>query len=543
MGAQTTTGLFDKLQVFSFDTFIFATRLTPAKAEFSPPLDTSLIAAIVADYMIDNKTPSVDELSSLRRILAELASQAEQDEDTLSYQLSNAIQFSTTEDTTSINATDIFSVYADGSESVAYTATTSDASSSSNSSAQSFSTPLGFLQAAFPHLPVSRLKSALGSAQDAEEIDMEAVVEGIMATEFVKELEERGIEDEEADFQPIEWETVTVKKSKRKQKPGKTITFGDVRQKQYAHASSSAPSSPRLAAPDPWTQVSSVAAHLSTLLPLRPPSYFQSLFHSPKHSSPSVALRSALSTIATGCSSMSPTGLSPEDAQSVFSIFDIITSDESILPLTDIDRQQLMSDIQLALMACLAAKSSRESAASASLEILALLRELDTNEVDWGVYHSPAPKSAGPTGKAFKSKHALTLPLGPPSPPKVRQKSASAPSPSPLSPRIGGNVDAWKTIPVTVRQSQASQHANFIPAYAPPALNKKGKPIKKAVGIVNGDDKKDVLDPRWHRRRAGVLMEKRREALMEASRAWQRGNAKTRGGEVAFVFAERDIVD
>ena len=34
-------------------------------------------------------------------------------------------------------------------------------------------------------------------------------------------------------------------------------------------------------------------------------------------------------------------------------------------------------------------------------------------------------------------------------------------------------------------------------------------------------------------------MRKRDEALREAARMWQRGNSKSRGGEVAFYFAER----
>lgn len=37
----------------------------------------------------------------------------------------------------------------------------------------------------------------------------------------------------------------------------------------------------------------------------------------------------------------------------------------------------------------------------------------------------------------------------------------------------------------------------------------------------------------------GESMRKRDELLLEASKMWQKGNKKTRGGEVAFYFAER----
>jgi hypothetical protein len=42
-----------------------------------------------------------------------------------------------------------------------------------------------------------------------------------------------------------------------------------------------------------------------------------------------------------------------------------------------------------------------------------------------------------------------------------------------------------------------------------------------------------------YRRRVGESMRKRDELLREAARMWQRGSKKTRGGEVAFYFAER----
>ena len=67
------------------------------------------------------------------------------------------------------------------------------------SSVASFSSPLGFLQAAFPHTPSARLRAALEDAgceraEDAEEVDILGVIEALLTAEFVKDLEERGLD-------------------------------------------------------------------------------------------------------------------------------------------------------------------------------------------------------------------------------------------------------------------------------------------------------------------------------------------------------------
>lgn len=484
---------------------------------------------MVADYVTDDRECSVQELQQLRAMLSELAAQAEKDETSLASQITHDLYISPTDDTTSNDGHDIFS--ANEGASIPCTATTSRCSGS-DTSLQPFDSPLGFLQTAFPHLPTSRLRSALGSSEDADEIDMEAVVESIMATEFVKELEERGLDDEvEPPVQP--WET--VRKRPKKKVKGKTITLGDIRQQQHT-CSSFASQSPRV---DPWTQFSSVASHLSDLLPSHPPSYFLSLFHSPEYPSPADALRSGLASM------KSPSQLSPEyETRLAVNLFAMLTSDETLSELPDVDNERMRDDVNLAVRATLAARPGSEDAADVALDLIDLLRGLESDMLDWTVYHSPVPPSPStfPSGGDPREVDARrTLPTGPPSPPRVPIRRATT-----ESPRSGGSssssstAQAWQTIPVISRGPLVNPHAEFIPAYNPSAKIGKGRHPRKASTLKN-ERKLDVLDPQWHRhkRRAGELMEASKEALMEASRAWQRGSAKTRGGEVALTYAER----
>lgn len=476
--------------------------LSSTKSEFSPPLDTSLIAAIVADYVNDSSgDPSPDQLQSLRRILAELAAQAEQDEDPLVDDFAQ-LQLSGSDDTTS--TTDLFSP-----DPSIHTANTSNASSLSQ---QSFSSPLGFLQAAFPHLPVSRLKSALGSAQDEDEVDMESIVNDIMSSELVKELEERGLEEEEVP--EAEWETAQPAKKAKKRKGGKTFTLVDVRQRQHAQPATSS----RPAAPDPWTQLSSVAAHLETLLPSHSASYFQSLFHSPNYSSPSDALRAALTSMSASSSSSSE--LRPDETQSLFSMFDLIRESPAYVSLTDVDREQMLDDAQLALRAT-------QGNADTAIDLVWLLRELESGDVNWAVYHSPASPVTpfSTTASNMKSKHSVRLPNGPPAvqPPRLKNRAMTAPAAPTAPPPPPPN--AWKTIPVAPKRGP-NPHADFIPAYK--------SSTKPQISATLGKKAAD-----GHEHRANELLAQQREALREASRAWQRGNSHSRGGEVAMYFAER----
>jgi hypothetical protein len=79
-----------------------------------------------------------------------------------------------------------------------------------------------------------------------------------------------------------------------------------------------------------------------------------------------------------------------------------------------------------------------------------------------------------------------------------------------------------------------------IPAYT---RDVNGIKVRGAGNVYGKGGKGDVGELgqglQEHRRRVGESMRKRDELLQEASRLWQKGNKKTRGGEVAFYFAER----
>lgn len=512
----------------------------PAQAEFSPPLDSSLIAAIIADY--DISTSSTDELQALREVLSQLADQAEKelvDEDILSEQFSNVhmSSYSITDDTTSSH--DVFSPHISPQSSHTAASSTSDASSQ-----HSFSSPLGFLQAAFPHVPTAKLRSALSNADDADSVDMESVVEGLLSSEFVRELEERGLDGlEDAGVEEEAWMIADgpgkrkkvnpspMKVAKKGKKRGPTFTFGDVRQKQLERSS---PSSPRTAAPDPWTQLSSVASYLSTLLPTHSASYFSSAFHSPEYSSPAKALRAVLhNVISTPSSSSTPD--SEDDLRSahtamLFTMFDVLRASPEYLGLNAEERDQMMEDGELALQAT-------HGQPDRAIDIVWLLRDLErdstSGEFSWGVYHYPAPVRPPPVpnvGTTARNK----LPTGPPPvapPPRGRGvtpgqsgKRDSTPSPS---------QNAWKTIP---QRQPAGPHplAASIPAY-----RKKVRGAGNGLGKGGKGDVGELSARSDHSGRIHELAARRREMLRQAGRAWQKGSAKTRGGEVAFYYAER----
>ncbi|KAH9943824.1 hypothetical protein B0H21DRAFT_747733 [Amylocystis lapponica] len=519
-----------------------STLLDILEAEFSPPLDTSLIAAIVADYVSDSSphasSSSSDEIQTLRAVFAELAAQAEQellDEDALSEQFSNAniSPNSITDETT--DSHDFFSEYT-------LTSNTPTSSTSDSSSQHSFSSPLGFLQAAFPHIPNAKLRSALSVVGDSEDVDMASVVETLLTSEYVRELEERGLDalddaDIPADLS-AQWQTVEGKKKKasgitpksaKKNKRGTTIALADIRQQHHVRPTGTGT---RAAAPDPWTQLSSVASYLATLIPTHSASYFQSVFHSPEHTTPAKALRAALSSI----SPDPDPDPAPGDSMMLFSMFEILSAGPTYVTLNSEERAQLLADAQLALRAT-------HGRPDPALDIVTLLRELDTDstsgEFAWGVYHNLAPVPASPTTPA----RVLRLPTGPPPVQPPPRTPSCSPVRSTFSRRASESPDAWKTVPQ--RPSPHGPHplAEFIPAYSPAGA-------RRARGAGNGLGKGGMGDvgELWrssmdggggHVGRARALMDRRREALREAGRAWQKGSSKTRGGEVALFFAER----
>lgn len=464
-------------------------------------------------------SPSPQQVDDLRTTLCELAAQA--DESQLS-EFSDLQLFAPTDETSS--TPDFYH---------GNTTTTSSGSDSSGSSQHSFSSPVGFLQAAFPHIPTKTLTAAFANAEkDEGNVDMWGVIAGILSEESIRELEERGLdglnEDDElasALHDEITWEIVASKKKsgvsaqagKRKNTRGNKITIVDIRQQQHLPAKNES----RVSAPDPWTQLSSLSAYLATLVPSHPPSFFQSYFHSPCYATPYAAICAALRDT---CKARS---ISEEHTPIFLDLSEILLQDYDLLDSEQRDR--FVSDVELSVRAT-------EGRGDDAFDLVKLLRDLDSDSgsghLEMGVYHL-LPQS--PTKGAMRN--GATLPMGPPPiqppppPAKVKLK------PPPLSQKRKPSPFQWQAIPerkvVDYGPQQLAQH---IPAYN---RDVNGMKVRGSGNGFGKGRKGDVGELGESQRKMTESMRKRAEALQEASRMWQRGNSKTRGGEVAFYYAEK----
>ena len=477
-----------------------------------------LLAEIESDDDGNRLSPSSRQIQDLRTTLGELAAQTDQQ---LCQGLRNSGRSLTpTEETSS--TVDFY-----GGEA------STTCSTSSESSRHPFSSPLGFLQAVLPHIPTTKLRSALSAANtcDGEEVDMWEVVAGILTDESVRELEERGLDglDEGEDSENVirnretSWETVETKKKpratsqagRRKNNRGVKVTLVDIRQRQHTRNNMNYPQiSP---APDPWTQLSSLSDYIATLLPPHPATFFLSFFHSPKHDTPYHALCSALTSI---CKTKS----TPSDEHNpvLFALLDILLP--SYESLDSEQRSRLISDTQLSL-------SATGGHSDAVLDLIHLLRDLDSDSasgyLEIGVYHLP------PQSLATKTK----LPVGPPliQPPPLSKIKSKSPSPSPASQKP--SPFQWQAVPQR-KSPNNSPHplAQHIPAYV---RDVNGIKVRGSGNGLGKGGKGDVGELSEYRRRMYESMRKRDELLREATKMWQKGTAKTRGGEIALYYADR----
>ncbi|KAJ3995474.1 hypothetical protein F5050DRAFT_1767168 [Lentinula boryana] len=493
------------------------------QAKFCPPLDSSLVAAILLDIE-SNVEPSKDQIDALHITLSELASQAD------------VLQL--VEDLSDVGVTDDIST----------PSFTHDETSTSNSgseiSQQPFDTPFGFLQAAFPELQRHQIDRVLLDIKlDDEGFDMWDIVCRILSEELISELEERGLDsldDGQGYLAENEsgWETVGKKarssdNERRKKKQGNgrhKVALVDVRQQHHAklYDYTSPKRSRSLPAPDPWTQISSLSTHLATLLPSYPPSFFTSYFHSPKYSTPYAALVEGLREITKTRST------NIENAPLIISLLDIL------LPLyDDLDpeqRSRLVSDTELSLIAT-------HGRADEALDLVQLLRELDqdssSGHLEMGIYHQrvetrlPSDIRTSEISSTSDSSRKRQLPSGPPDIPPPPSLQTNDPMP-----RSGIKPSPYQWQSVPKRKTRKTPHplAPYIPAYS---RDVNGNKVRGSGNGFGKGGKGDVGELGDYRRRIGNSMRKRDEMLREASRMWQKGNAKTRGGEVALYFAER----
>ena len=404
----------------------------------------------------------------------------------------------------------------------------------------SFSSPLGFLQAALPEISTARLNQAL---EDAEKggVEMWDIISNILTEESIREMEERGLEglDDEGSSSPKipdynDWETVErrknspVKRGKRKAKPPK-IALADIRQQhvQPHHLARNnvlntkhPPKHPPApgSAVDPWTQISSMSEYVATLLPQYPASTFQSFFHSPKYATSYDALRAALMSICKYPSSDSLTHTSV-----LFNLLDIIMPEYE--ESEDVHRSRIISDVELAV-------EVTQGKGDEALDLVTLLRELDSNAA-LGISHIQ-PSQEWTLSKAQAPPFKSQLPSGPPAvvpPPTSKIKLKPPPASAPLS---KPGPFQWQTVAQRRPVARGPHpHAFHIPAYS---RDVNGNKINHGSNSKGGGLNTNTNE---FRRRMGENMRKRNEALLEASRMWQKGNSKTRGGEIAFYFAER----
>ncbi|KAL5492435.1 hypothetical protein ACEPAI_3882 [Sanghuangporus weigelae] len=516
------------------------------EAGFCPPLDTTIVALLVADHL-SGKKPDEEILRTLRDQLTVLASSAAADQDDLAkdfrdLQLSGASV--TTEDSVSRDADSVFSQTAPSASS------SSESSTSPSGEMVSSTQPdaaLAFLRASFPHMPPKSLKARL----EASDFDMERIVEDLLSEEYVRELEERGLEDESLDEEIEQWTVISRRKpkassnrppsisisNKKRKAKGKTITINDIRQQQHIRPESQIRSSG-----DPWNQVASLSSYLESLLGWSS-SYFQSYFHKPQYSTPAEALRAAFKSLEDPRDNESTS----EDRKSVLlSLMEFIRAspDFDFDRLDSEARERLYEDAELSLV-------TAGGSPDVALELVKLLHELELDGEsgqEMGVYHSPAyslPATSSSVQSSLTTRiapiSAVSAPVSPISPrttiptvpPSVAPRQRPPPAPS---------KNAWQTVsPARPKPPDVHPLAAYIPSYNP--LNvprrKLRAPINKS-GLTNGYGTagrgKAVLGS--YKSRIEACHSRRDEALRTAGRHWNTGGARNRGGEVALFYAQ-----
>ncbi|KAI5124265.1 hypothetical protein M0805_005114 [Coniferiporia weirii] len=521
------------------------------EAEFCPPLETTLVAAFLADFFADSSGVPADEaLQTLRDLLGLLAASAAADQDDLASDLVDLQLFA--HSTATDDSRDSDSVFDNFGE----------ASSSSGSSAppHSWTSPaqlnsaLAFLRASFPHLPALALKERLEYEQLSGEMDMERIVGELLTEDYLKELEERGLEDDETLEEEIEkWQTVSrkcqstkanaplaVTGSKKKKAKGRTIAVNDVRQKQHVRPVAQAYRA--RSAGDPWDQIVSIATYLESLL-LRPASFFLSYFHKPDYATPSGALRAALDSI----HKQDKAPVDEEDQSvALLTLLEFIRAspDYNFDSLDSEARAFLISDAELSLVAT-------GGSPDVAFDIVRLLHEMEADNdgmQEMGVYHSPtSPLSVfipatTPNGNLkspseISSTTWATVPESLTSPrTAVFIPPATVPKPRPPP---APSQNTWQVVkPARPKAPAMDPLAEFIPSY-----NRNNVPRRKAQSASGPGASPSTKGGR----RAGVMGDykgridacraRRNEALRTASRHWAGGSARTRGGEVALFYA------
>ena len=475
-----------------------------------PSLDSSLIAAFLSERDFESLTKK--QHRKLRRTLAKLATGADHDEQLISETLSG----------THIDSSSISSSAIDRShESSSAFSTVTDATSPltsprlTSTCTASFTSLLGFLQAAFPEIPPARLERVITDANYdggcAGGVDVERTIELLLTQEYLEGLgEDGGTFGDENDLPPMPkgGQVVNANGKKRRKRP-KTIALFDIRQQRHGDEGAfKSRHGSRFVSPskssdiDIWTSVSSISAELATLLHPHSESFFKSFFHSPESKTPATAVRQALKAIA----SYRDDDVPPPEMNVLPNLQDILRNSPEYNDLGEEERKRLFLDAHL----CLQAVGPQTDNA---LDLVWLLRNLDADDpAGWRIapYHQePLPYEENCISEASKND---------PFPTSVSHVWPRLPS----QPQDGWNV-------VSSRKQATAAKSRSVSILA-------SSDSHRTSTHQNGFAR-DV-DPARLKERRDDLKARLREASMSAARAWKKGNAKNMGKQVASYHVE-----
>ncbi|KAJ7881187.1 hypothetical protein B0H13DRAFT_2667680 [Mycena leptocephala] len=399
--------------------------------EFCPPLDSSLLAALLAEIDLDSEDApfeSSPQIATLRSTLIELAQQRTRLLYNHNYDLCVG---------------SVWWIHA----------------------IRPFQFSLGLFTSCAAAHPTVRLVQAL-SEEDTldEELDMWKIISAILSEETENEMRERDLDEEdmkEIGASEASWETVetkrTARKTKKKAAKGSKITISDVRQQQHARPNLSRQ---RSEDHDPWAQLASLSMHVAQFLPPHPASFFSSFFHSPTHArTPYTALCAALTAICSASASASGGDTDTDadtDVQHTTTLFNLL---DMLLPAyeasLDVDgRSRLIADVELALNAA-------QGRGADAYELVKVLRDLDSDAASGAL--PPLSRRLARTLANAVDVHALpAFPAATPPPPRLK--------PPPAAPAKGGSANPyqWQAVPPRRRATRTDApypHAMHIPAY------------------------------------------------------------------------------
>lgn len=476
-------------------------------------MDSSLIAAFLSER--DQGTLTKKQLRKLRRILTELAAGADIDEQFINDSLSPP--------STNVDGSSLGSGAVDrNDETPSVSSTMTDPTSSlasprSISSTASFSTPLGFLRAAFPGVPPSRLERVITNASDdggfVDGVDIERAIQLLLGEEYPPDLGEDSnmpdaLDDDSSLALRSERPVVNPKGKKKKGKPT-TVLVNDIRQRPHVCDNPESRHGTRSVIPqqssdvDIWTSVSSLSVQLAALLPRHPESFFKSFFHSPESKTPAMAVRRALTAIL----SAGDGDVSPLDMAVLLNLQDILRSTSEYNELNAGERQRLLSDAHLCLHAV-------GSLVDNALDLVWLLQGLDADDAaGWKTasYHRESLPRQDYSETSGNTQFAISV---------LRSGRPPGRPPSP-------SQNEWSIVTSRKRFTAASLNGVAIP----PSNGRHGTSTNE-IGLTRDED------PATLKERRDDLECRLRETSMLAARAWKRGNSKNVGRHVAHYHVE-----